>query len=123
MIDLSNIQARDPQRAEHERLMAEFLARGGEVTVLSHVERAPLKPVTFNGSVTPHQQNRKEYLRIERQIAEEGRELAIQGHSVEEALRQMKKKWKAHLNLTAPKLECLAARFGYAYSSTGRGRA
>lgn len=122
MIDLANIQARDPQRAEHDQLIAEFLARGGQIQQLSHVEYAPIKPVTFNGSVTPHQQNRKEYLRIEREIAEHGRALALIGLSASEALRQLKARWKDRLNLTAPKLEQLAARFGYSYASTERGR-
>lgn len=122
MIDLANIQARDSQRAEHEQLIADFLARGGRIQTLEHIERAPIKPVTFNGSVTPHQQNRKEFLRVEREIAEHGRALALIGCTAEEALRQLKKRWKAHVNLTAPKLECLAARFGYAYASTERGR-
>lgn len=52
MIDLANIQARDPVRQEHEQLIADFLAKGGEIQQLAHIERAPLKPVTWNGSVT-----------------------------------------------------------------------
>lgn len=122
MIDMSSIQAKDKDRKAYDRLIAEFLARGGEIQVLPHIERQPIKQAVWNGGLTTHSENRKEFLRVEREIAEHGRALALIGCTVEEALRQLKKKWKAHLNLTAPKLEQLGARFGYVYASTERGR-
>lgn len=117
MIDLANIQARDKDRLTHDRLTAEFLARGGEIQVLPHVERQPIKQAVWNGGLTTHSENRKEFLRIEREIAEHGRALALIGLNVNEALRQIKKRWK--VAMTAPKLEQLACRFGFAFAQRG----
>lgn len=122
MIDLANIQARDKQRAQHDQLIAEFLAQGGAIQVLEHVERAPIKQPVWNGGVTQNTDSRLEFLRLERQIAEHGRALADIGLTAEQALKQMKKRWQNRCVLSVPKIEQLAARFGYAFSIVGRGR-
>lgn len=122
MIDLANIQCRDPQRAEHAELIEQFLASGGRIQVIGHIERMPIKPTNWNGSVTPNESRRKEFLRVERELAEHGKALAAIGLTVEEAQRQLRKTWKGRVTLTTQKLEQLAARFGYHYHCTNRGR-
>lgn len=122
MIDTSSIQARDKYRSEHDRLIAEFLAGGGEIQVLEHIERAPIRQAEWNYTITPNENNRKEFLRMERQIAEHGRALSDIGMTAEQALKQMKKRWNGQCVLSLPKIEQLAARFGYAFSIIGRGR-
>ena len=122
MIDTSSIQARDKVRAQHDKLIAEFLSQGGEIQVLEHIERAPVRQAEWNYAVTPNENNRKEFLRMERQIAEHGRALADIGLTAEQALKQMKKRWNGQCVLSLPKIEQLAARFGYAFSIIGRGR-
>lgn len=122
MIDLASIQARDKTRAQHERLIAEFLAGGGEIQVLDHVERAPIKQTEWNYAVTPNEDNRKAYLELERKIAEHDKALAATGLTVERAVRQMRKRWGPQATITCAKAEQIAARYGYAYPCSARGR-
>ena len=122
MIDLANIQARDALRAEHDQLIEQYLAQGGQIERLAHVERAPIRQAVWNGGITPNAENRREFLELERQIAEHGRALAATGLTVEQAVRQLRKRWGNRTTISAPKAEQIAARFGYAYASDARGR-
>ena len=42
------IEIRDPLRAELHELQQAFIANGGRINVLSHCERAPARPITYN---------------------------------------------------------------------------
>lgn len=120
LITSNQIAIRDQQRAELERAVAEHLAAGGTIERLSHSERAPHRPISYNRSVTHKPSVRRQYQQMERKIAEHGRALAAVGLTVEQARRQMAQKWDA--SLTGPRLEQIAAKYGYAYQSTPRGR-
>lgn len=93
MIDVASIQARDSLRAEHDQLIADFLDRGGHIEQLAHVERAPIRQAVWNGGITHNEDNRRAFLELERQIAEHGRALAATGLTVEQAVRQLRKRW------------------------------
>lgn len=122
MIDLSNIQVRDKDRARHEKMIAEFLASGGQIQVIEKPVHRPEVQGVWNGGITPKTDHRREYEELERQIAEHGRALAATGLTAEQALRQLKKKWGERCVLNKPKIEQLGARFGYYYPDSGRGR-
>lgn len=123
IVDSTAIQARDPLRAEHDQLIADFLARGGQIEQLAHVERAPIRQAVWNGGITHNAENRRAFLELEKQIAEHGRALAATGLTVEQAVRQLRRRWGSQVTISAPKAEQIAARYGYAYPVTGRGRA
>lgn len=122
MIDLSNIQARDKDRARHEEMVAEFLAQGGQIQVIDKPVIRPEVQGVWNGGITPKTDNRREFEELERAIAEHGRALAETGLTAEQALRQLKKKWGGRCSLSKPKIEQLGARYGYYYPDSGRGR-
>ncbi|MDH4581424.1 hypothetical protein E8F20_05980 [Pseudomonas sp. BN415] len=120
MIDASGISIREPQRAELAQLTSAFLANGGQIERLAHVERAPIRQAVWNGGITHNAENRREFLELEQQIAEHGRTLASTGLTVEQAVRQLRKRWGDRTTITAAKAEQIAARYGYAYPATAR---
>lgn len=122
MIDLSNIQARDKDRARHEKMIAEFLARGGEIQVIDKPVIRPEIQGVWNGGITPKTDHRREFEEMERAIADEGRALAAKGMTADQALKLLKKTFGGKAVLNKPKVEQIAARYGYFYPDSGRGR-
>lgn len=120
MIDQSSIQALDPFRADIAAMTARFAAAGGSITVLSHIERAPDKPLAYNTSITRRHNARREYLALEQKIAEHGKALAATGLTSDEAARQLRQRWGIGARITAQKAEQIAAKYGYAYAA-GKG--
>lgn len=123
---IADIEARQAARqADREAIaaaVAAFQASGGKIHRLDHTERAPHRPISYNNRVDRKSAGRREYLELERIIAEHGKALADTGLTVEQARRQMAKRWKGRAVLTAPRIEQIAAKYGFAFHATGRGR-
>lgn len=118
----AEIQMRDAARADLAAAVEAHLAAGGTIQRLSHCERAPTRCISYNNRVDRKSAGRREYLELERMIAEHGRALAATGLTVEQARRQMAKRWAGRAVLTAPRIEQIAARYGYAYQAKGEGK-
>jgi hypothetical protein len=116
MIDLSSIQARDPLREEHDSLIEEFLAKGGEIKQVGRIERPPPKQEAWNTTITSHPERRRAFLELEEKIAAHGKALASTGLTAEQAVRQLRKRWGSQCTISLAKVEQLAARYGYYYS-------
>ena len=99
--------------------VSQFLASGKTITQLSHVERAPDKPTCWDVNIGRKKNARREYFATEAKIAERGKALALIGLQAGQALRQIRQTYPG-LKITT--LEQIAAKYGYAYSSTERGR-
>lgn len=118
----AEIQMRQADREALAVAVEAHLAAGGTIHRLSHCERAPHKPISYNNRVDRKSAGRREYLELERMIAEHGRALAATGLTVELARRQMAKRWVGRAVLTAPRIEQIAAKYGFAFCSDARGR-
>lgn len=118
----AEIQMRDAARADLAAAVEAHLAAGGTIQRLSHCERAPTRCISYNNRVDRKSAGRREYLELERMIAEHGRALAEIGLTVELARRQMAKRWAGRAVLTAPRIEQIAAKYGFAFCSDARGR-
>ena len=119
MYDSTAIQIRQPEREMISDAISLFLASGKTITKLSHIERAPEKATSWNTSVSRKRNARREYLATEAKIAERGKALALIGLQASQAMRQMR---PTYPSITTQQLEQIAAKYGYAYSSTERGR-
>lgn len=112
----SAIAQRDALRAQLSAAVDQYLARGGRIMQLPGCMCAPLPPAKFN-SRTP-KTRRREQEQLDAKIAEHGRALAAIGLTAEQALKQMRERWKGQ-RLNIERIEQLAALHGYAF---GRGR-
>lgn len=121
MIELNSIRAKDAQRADLYAQVAHHLAQGGRIQQLSVFEHTPPKPYSYNTSITRRRNTRREYLKLEAQIAAHGKALAETGLTAEQAVRQLNKRWGDKTRFNCEKATQLAARHGYAYRES-RGR-
>lgn len=117
---LAAIQLQAPLRAEIDQQIAQFLAAGGDIQRLSHIERAEYRPTSYNTSITRRRNVHAEFLELERKVAEHGRGLASTGLTVLEASRQLRQRWAGQMSITAPRAEQLAAKYGYVYTVRGK---
>lgn len=122
MIPTNAIAIRDQQRVELDSAVSQFLASGGAIQKLSHVERAPHRPISYNNRVDRKTKFRREYEELERKIAEHARAFAGIGATANQAMRQMQKRWEGQAVITAPKLEQIAAKYGFVFECDERGR-
>lgn len=116
--DFIAIQRRDCVRAEINSAVSKFLAAGGRINRLSHTERAPARPISYNNR--PPRLDRREEQRIEQMVAEHGRAYAATGLGSLEATRRLREKWLARYVITQTRVEQLAALHGYAYRDNER---
>lgn len=119
---IAEIQARQPDRDRIAEATAAHLAKGGQITKLSHVERAPDKVLAYNNRVDRKHKGRREFEAEERKIAEHARGLADIGVTANEAMRQMRLRWEGKAVITAPRLEQIAAKYGFVFAGDNRGR-
>lgn len=111
--DFTAIQRRDSMRAEISSAVSKFLAAGGCIHRLSHTERAPDGPISYNHR--PPRRDRREEQRIEQLVADHGRAYAAAGLGSLEATRRLRVKWLGRYVITQTRVEQLAALYGYAY--------
>lgn len=123
MIDSTMIQQRQPDRDELRALTAQFIEAGKSITKLSHVERAPYTRISGETSFNRRHESRRAFFEAEQKIADHGRALAAIGLTSSQAMRQIRKANREARGINGPRLEQIAAKYGYHYNTTGRGRA
>jgi hypothetical protein len=121
MPETNLIKLRQPAREELRALTESYLAAGRNITQLSHVERAQYKSISEDAGFNRRAESRRELQKLEQQIAEQGRALAVVGLTSAQALRQMRRSnhQVARLRITGTRLEQLAAQHGYAFRCGG----
>lgn len=119
---ITDIAMRQPDRDYLAQKMAEFQAAGGKIHRLSHAERAPHRPISYNNRTDRKNKGRREFEEEERKLAEHAKSLADIGLTSAQAMRQMRKRWDGRAVITGPRLEQIAAKFGFAFYADGRGR-
>jgi uncharacterized protein YjiS (DUF1127 family) len=119
---IAEIQMRQPDREALAAAVAAHLAAGGIVHQLSHVERAPYRPISYNNRVDRKAKGRREFEEEERKLAEHAKSLADLGLTAAQAMRQMRKRWTGRAVVTGPRLEQIAAKYGFVFACDTRGR-
>lgn len=119
---IAEIQMRQPDRETLAAAVAAHLAAGGIVHQLSHVERAPYRPISYNNRVDRKAKGRRKYEEEQQRLAEHAKSLADIGLTAPQAMRQMRKRWTGRAVITAPRLEQLAAKYGFVFACDTRGR-
>lgn len=118
MITSNHARMRDAEREQLAQLVSQHLSQGGRIDRLTHAERAPDRPISYNRTISSKVRIRRQHEEAERKLAEHGRALAAIGLTVVQARRQLN--GKHEIALSVPKLEQIAAKYGYAYSDIGR---
>lgn len=122
MIDTTMIQHRQPEREELQALTEQFLQAGNTITKVSHIERAPYTRISGETPFNRRAESRREFFELERRIADHGRALASIGLTSSQAMRQIRRANRQIKGITGPRLEQIAAKYGYAYEGSLRGR-
>lgn len=119
---IAEILIRQAYRDWLEVATAQFVADGGKVERLSHTERAPHRPISYNNRVDRKHAGRREFEEEERKLAEHAQALAATGLTSAQAMRQMRKRWTGRAVITGPRLEQIAAKYGFVFHADARGR-
>ena len=119
---IAEIQMRQAAREELAAAVEAHLAAGGRIHRLSHTERAPHRPISYNNRTDRKTKGRRGFEEEERRLAEHAKSLADLGLTVEQVRRQMAKRWTGRAVIKGPRLEQIAAKYGFAFHATGRGR-
>lgn len=119
---IAEIQMRQPDRDAIAAAVAAHLAAGGTIHRISHCERAPHRPISYNNRVDRKSTGRREFEEEERKLAEHAKALADTGLTAAQAMRQMRKRWTGRAVINGPRLEQIAAKFGFSFYSDARGR-
>ena len=119
---ISEIQLRQPDREALANAVAAHLAGGGRIQQLSHTERAPHRAISYNNRVDRKTKGRREFEEEERKLAEHACALAHVGLTAAQAMRQLRQRWTGRAVITTPRLEQIAAKYGFAFDCDARGR-
>lgn len=119
---IADIEARQADREMLADAIAQYQASGGTIHQLIHTERAPHRPISYNNRVDRKSKGRREFEEEERKLAEHAKALAETGLTAAQAMRQLRKRWTGRAVITGPRLEQIAAKYGFAFNATGRGR-
>lgn len=116
------IQQKDIERANLAALMASFT---GEVKVLSHIECAPYRTISYNGAQSASERAEKALARerdrlLNVMLVEHARALAAMGISSIEATRKMREKWQSRTTINRSVVERLAASNGFYFAYKGK---
>ncbi len=108
------IEIRDPLRAELHELQQAFIAAGGRINVLSHCERAPARPITYNNKAVSKVAARSDSVKREAETARLMRDLLVVtsgSGSKPRSVVEMRGVLRHHgVHLSAPAIEQLAAK-------------
>ena len=117
---ISEIQLRQPDREALANAVAAHLAGGGRIQQLSHTERAPHRAISYNNRTDRKNKGRREFEEEERKLAEHAKSLADIGLTSAQAMCQMRKRWDGRAVITGPRLEQIAAKYGFAFDCDAR---
>lgn len=119
---IAEIQMRQPDREMLAAAVEAHLAAGGTIHQVTHTEHAPHRPISYNNRVDRKSKGRREFEEEERKLAEHAKALAETGLTAAQAMRQLRKRWNGRAVITGPRLEQIAAKFGFAFYADNRGR-
>lgn len=117
---ITDIKLRQPDREALAAAVAQFQAGGGKIEQLSHVERAPYRPVSYNNRITPKARDTAAFKEEERLLMEHAKALASVGLTSAQAMRQLRKRWTGRAVITTTRLELLAMAGRFQFAEGGK---
>ena len=117
---ISEIQLRQPDREALAAAVAQYQAGGGKIEQLSHVERAPYRPVSYNSRINTKTRDTAAFKEEERLLMEHAKALASVGLTSSQAMRQLRKRWTGRAVITTTRLELLAMAGRFQFAEGGK---
>ena len=116
---ITDIKLRQPDREALAAAVAQYQAGGGKIEQLSHIERAPYRPVSYNKRVSPKARDTA-FKEEERLLMEHAKALASVGLTSAQAMRQLRKRWTGRAVITTTRLELLAMAGRFQFAEGGK---
>lgn len=117
---ITDINLRQSDREALAAAVAQYQASGGKIQQLSHVERAPHKPISYNGQIKPKARDTAAFKEEERLLMEHAKALASVGLTSSQAMRQLRKRWTGRAVITTTRLELLAMAGRFQFAEGGK---